>query len=447
MYLPLRSPWSSLGFWSGSATAAAALTEALTSAESLGIKVAGETSRRNTIRLLLVQLLLLTSIALVHSLENGQIGVLYVGCIQRSPPFREMRSDPLFAMTFVVATLRDWAGMPIQDVHRMIRMYMPRTDRVLNEGYDVIVLANANQMAVGPHIERLARGVSEGGLGLLMSGGWESFGGTGSAEPPWGDTAIGRLLPTNDIIGVWDQSGRPTIDKPDHEYIRSIPWGINDPEFMWPVRWHHNPVTLKPGANRLAHVKSDQGRDDPLMITWDIEGNRVFALTSEIHTLSWYGKPWEYAVDMGSNLMIYLDDRPVPQDIALVHAARAKMFEVETRRSLLINLLDFCESFGANTQKVRSSFDDIDEIIAAGLPEYLDLRFEDTLGTYREAEELLTEAENEALRVKNRTLMWVYLIEWLAVTGTTMACGFVLWSVMVRRKLYREVRSTRFNEF
>jgi uncharacterized membrane protein len=380
------------------------------------------------------------------ALEDGRIGLLYIGCIQRSPPFREMKSDPLFRMTFVVATLRDWAGMPLPDVHRMIRMYMPRTHTDLTENYDVIAMANANRIAVGPHIEKLARGVRDGELGLFMGGGWESFGGTGTAEPAWGDTSIGALLPTNDIIGVWDQSGRPVIDKPDHEFMRSIPWGMSDPEFLWPARWHHNPVTLKMGAEQLAHVKSDKGRNDPLMVTWEIGGRaRVFALTSEIHCLSWYGQPWEYAIDVGSNLMIYLDKRPVPQDIVLVHSARSKMFEVETRRSLLVNLLDFCESFGANTQRILESFDEIDSVIAAGVPEYLDLRFEDMLETYGDAEELLKEAEQEAVKLKNRTLTWVYVIEWMGVTGTAMACGFVLWSIMVRRRLYREVSTTRFS--
>jgi len=36
------------------------------------------------------------------------------------------------------------------------------------------------------------------------------------------------------------------------------------------------------------------------------------------------------------------------------------------------------------------------------------------------------------------------VIEWLAVTGTSMVCGFLLWLLMIRRRLYREVRTTRF---
>jgi len=386
--------------------------------------------------------------------EDGRIGVLYVGCIARSRPFWLMRSDPLFRMGFVQATLRDWAAVgPIPalgeaQVHRMVRMQMPRTYADLVANYDVIALHNANVLAVAPHIQKMAQGVSEGGLGLLMSGGWESFGGTGSGFPPWGETAVGKLLPTEDVVGIWVPSGRLGIDRPRHELISSLPWDLRDPDLANEVKWDHNPVSLKAGAEQLAHA-TYLGRDDPLMVTWILDNDaRVFALTSEIHRFFWQGGEyrgiWRYAYDFGCNLMIYLDNRPVPQDIDLVHAARAKMFEVETRRSLLVALLDFCESFGASTRSLMPRFDEIDRVIARAMPQYLQLQFEDMLESYRVADEMLAKAEEEGVKLKNRTLLWVYVIEWLAVTGTSMVCGFLLWLLMIRRRLYREVRTTRF---
>jgi len=366
-----------------------------------------------------------------------------------------MRSDPLLRMGFVQATLRDWAAVgPMAasseaQVHRMVRAQMPRTLADLTSNYDVVAMHNANVIALDPHIAKLAQAVSEGGLGLLMSGGWESFGGSGSTYPPWGETFIGKLLPTEDIVGVWEQSGRPVIDEPDHEVISSLPWDFSDPDLAAEAKWHHNPVAVKQGAEQLAHVITGLGRQDPLMVAWALENDaRVFALTSEIHCLFWqggaYGNPWKYGYDFGCNLMIYLDNRPVPQDIDLVHIARAKMFEVETRRSLLMALLDFCESFGASTRSLMPRFEEIDQVIAQAMPEYLQLQFEDMLESYRVADEMLAKAEQEGVKLKNRTLLWVYVIEWLAVTGTSMVCGFLLWSLMIRRRLYREVRTTRF---
>jgi hypothetical protein len=182
------------------------------------------------------------------------------------------------------------------------------------------------------------------------------------------------------------------------------------------------------------------------MVTWRLpNGPRTFSLTSEsCRLVAIWANRWEFAYDYASNLMIYLDDRPVPQEIALVHAARSKMFEVNTKRSLLSTLVEFCESFGANTQGMVERFEEMDAVISEALPHYLDLRFNEMLETYREVDGMLEEAEEEAVKLKNRTLFWVFVIEWFVVTGTAMACGFVLWSLMIRRRLYREIRTTRF---
>ena len=60
---------------------------------------------------------------------------------------------------------------------------------------------------------------------------------------------------------------------------------------------------------------------------------------------------------------------------------------------------------------------------------------------------MLGEIEEDAIELKNRALLWVYVIEWLAVTGTGMVCAFVLWSIMVRRRLFKEVRTTRLKGY
>ena len=47
------------------------------------------------------------------------------------------------------------------------------------------------------------------------------------------------------------------------------------------------------------------------------------------------------------------------------------------------------------------------------------------------------------MRIKNQTLFWVYVVEWLSVTGVSLLSGFVVWTLMIRKKLYREIRVTR----
>jgi hypothetical protein len=155
------------------------------------------------------------------------------------------------------------------------------------------------------------------------------------------------------------------------------------------------------------------------------------------------GNPWDYALDFGANLMIYLDRRPVPQDVKLVHRVRKSMFELGTRKSLLVGLLEFCDSFGANTNEINARLDVANQMTLDVLPAYLELRFEDVIDAYDRAHEALGEIEKDAMELKDRALVWVYVIEWLAVTGTAMAAGFLLWSVMIRRMLWREVRTTK----
>jgi hypothetical protein len=357
-----------------------------------------------------------------------------------------MRVDPLFSIEFVPATYRDWvaaAGLTIADEQRMIRIYMPRTTERLVDRIDVVVLANANRDAIGPrNVELLYRGFQEADLGLFMSGGWESFGGSGASYPPWDDTSIGGLLPVEGVPNTWPQLGRLVIDRPDHELISSLPWDSR--ELDYPDRWDHNIVTVKGGATELAHLLWGLGTKHPLMITWELEErNRVFALTSEIHRLSWYGTPWEYDYDFGSNIMIYLDHRAVPQDTEMVHRARSEILGIAGRKSYVMDILEFAESFGANTGTIRSRFGEVDEVIARANEQYIELRYEDMLETNELIASMLEELQDEALNLKDRALMWVYVIEWLSVTFTALVCAFVLWTVMVRRKLYREVQVTR----
>ena len=398
--------------------------------------------------------------------DDGRIGVLYIGCLARSTPFWWMRSDPLFYMNFVQATLRDWAGWgPAQvandpsEVHRMIRLYMPRTYRDLSTQFDVIILANANRNAVGPHnIAMLADGVKKAGMGLVMFGGWESFGGAFN-RPDWGQTMIGQLLPTEDVINTYvlKPAGRLflVIDKPNNEFMRSLPWDRKQP-FM--TNYEHNIVIAKPGASILAHVESTDFKDHPGFVEWQVEGGaRVFAVTGEIigpgsepgqiHTMCAPGRTWKYAIDFGSNLMIYLAKRPVPQNLELVHKVRSMMFDLSTRKSLLFGLLDFCESFGANTNKIMQQVDDADRVVSAALPDYRQLRFEKVLKAYQQADKMLAQMEADAVKLKKRALVWVYTIEWLAVTSTALICGSLVWSLMIRKRLYREAGMTRMEAY
>ena len=49
----------------------------------------------------------------------------------------------------------------------------------------------------------------------------------------------------------------------------------------------------------------------------------------------------------------------------------------------------------------------------------------------------------EAVRLKNEAMTWVYIIEYLVVTSTTLLSGYIVWSLMVQRRRYRSVDTTK----
>jgi hypothetical protein len=56
---------------------------------------------------------------------------------------------------------------------------------------------------------------------------------------------------------------------------------------------------------------------------------------------------------------------------------------------------------------------------------------------------MLVDVQIAAMVLKDQALVWVYAIEWLSVTAVSIISLFALWTVMVKRRLYREVSSTK----
>ena len=66
-----------------------------------------------------------------------------------------------------------------------------------------------------------------------------------------------------------------------------------------------------------------------------------------------------------------------------------------------------------------------------------------TLGIMAELLARTKEANEIATRELDSALLWVHMINWLVVTATFMFSGHIVWTLMVKRRLYREVRSTQ----
>jgi len=133
----------------------------------------------------------------------------------------------------------------------------------------------------------------------------------------------------------------------------------------------------------------------------------------------------------------------LPTDAALVHRMRIGFRDYIARRSLQVGLIEFVDRFGASVAPAENLVAQADGAEAEAEELYLDQNYDESSARLSIAFDRLEEAAEVALKQKNKALMWVFTIEWTSVTGTLMACGAVLYSLMVRRRYYRQVGTTR----
>lgn len=56
---------------------------------------------------------------------------------------------------------------------------------------------------------------------------------------------------------------------------------------------------------------------------------------------------------------------------------------------------------------------------------------------------VLGDVSTKAVKIQEKALFSIYLIEWFTVTGTAMLSAFILYTLMMKRRYYREVKLTR----
>lgn len=143
------------------------------------------------------------------------------------------------------------------------------------------------------------------------------------------------------------------------------------------------------------------------------------------------------------NMIWYSVGLELPDDAALVHQMRINFRDYIEKRSLQISVIEFVDRLGANLVPVENIINQADLAKAEAEELYLDQYYDESSVRLSDAFDRLEEATELSLAQKRRALLWIYIIEWAAVTGTLMMCGVAIYSLMVRRRYYREVSTTR----
>jgi len=372
--------------------------------------------------------------------DTGMIRVLYVGAPFMASPYWAFKTDPLLATTPVDGNL---FGIPATEVERAMRLYMPRTKQALVTGYDVIGLDDTTCKAFRQDlIQWMVDGCIDDGQGIFMAGGFESFWGWGF--PSWSNTVLDRVLPVDcDSHYILEDARNVLTDKED-EFMRSIPWDEYDQHSIF---WGYNVVMKRPEARQLSYL-AYRDRTDPGWVWWDVGEGRFFASACGFRGGSAGAGfiRWRSYPDFVCNLVYFLAGLKPPSDINLLHAVRDRLRDILDERQVVSGTIDFVSRFGADTRNVDRKLSEAEAELKQARAYYVDLDLEQSRAKADDVFKLLEDAYELALDARDAALFWIFLTEWLVVTGTGLICGLALWTLMIRRKLFKEVKVTRGKE-
>jgi hypothetical protein len=196
--------------------------------------------------------------------------------------------------------------------------------------------------------------------------------------------------------------------------------------------------------SELRHLGPGRG-GDPGWVWWDIGSGRFFASAPGFRGSSAGLRfiRWKHYPDFVSNLVYYVAGLTPPSDVNLLHAVRRRLKDVSDQRQVVIGTINFIAVFGADTRAVDGTLADAEGRLLDAKREFVDLNLGEALAVADEVFEMLQEAFEQAIDSRDAALFWIFLTEWLVVTATSLITGFVIWTLMIRRRLYREVRVTR----
>lgn len=145
-------------------------------------------------------------------------------------------------------------------------------------------------------------------------------------------------------------------------------------------------------------------------------------------------------------MMYYGTGRKLVTDVPLVHSARDSFRLFKEQSETIADFLDFVERFGINVQPLLVEIEKLEPMVQQAKQNYISQEYESAVNVMTEAMGSLNLISERGAKLRRRTLTWIYVIEWLTVTATGLISGLVVYYLMMKRKLYREARVTRFAE-
>ena len=144
-----------------------------------------------------------------------------------------------------------------------------------------------------------------------------------------------------------------------------------------------------------------------------------------------------YAMDVATNMIFYSLGDPLINDIPARREARRLFTNYQGHKSLALSMMEWADRFGVNTVPLSNRIHEIEVEMEDSLDSYFEQDYQSTISSLNSLTPRVSGIANEAVRLKDEAMFWIYISEWLIVSSAGIISGFVLWTLMVRRKMFR----------
>lgn len=367
----------------------------------------------------------------------GRVRVLFIGEVAASNQlFLDwIKVEPKFLLTTVPCDL-EWVSL--KEAKRFARMYLPRSEARLREEQDVMVFEDFSPAVLPLPFFEWGRSAIRDGMGIALIE-FAYWGGTNEIQM-WMTMEFYGVFPAETVLNLHPAEAGRTFYRVENE---DGPLDLPGIESTPMNSGYHG--DLKPRAGAVVEANW-RGRGTPAMVTSTYgEGNTLQLDHGWDNIPGEIRLTYEYLPDYIFNQIFSIGGIPFPEDLIAVHATRASLLAYSDRKRGTIAVIEFVERFGADYSRVEEHLNSMDERYEEASRLYLDGEYERAGDLLFELLDEFTDVESELVEAKERAFLWIYIAEWTSVLGVGIVCGVSLWTLMVRRRLFRDVDTTSYH--